>query len=98
MCGLTLFSTLKQARIASNSDFLIEREPIVNAYISLPKDKSSLNCASFIAGIVEAFLTVFSYGLLACPTMRCVWGTKMNIQESNFPCKVTAHWHMGTAY
>jgi hypothetical protein len=44
-------------------------------FISLPKDKGSLNCASFIAGIIEAFLT-----------------------ESNFPCKVTAHWHMGTAY
>jgi hypothetical protein len=22
----------------------------------------------------------------------------MNVEESNFPCKVTAHWHMGTAY
>uniref|UniRef100_A0A914HYV7 Trafficking protein particle complex subunit 5 n=1 Tax=Globodera rostochiensis TaxID=31243 RepID=A0A914HYV7_GLORO len=63
----------------SNEDpckyFLIEKEPIVNTFISLPKDKGSLNCAAFIAGIIEAFLT-----------------------ESNFPCKVTAHWHMGTAY
>jgi hypothetical protein len=54
-------STLNKIRLALisiNSDFLIEREPIVNTYISLSKDKSSLNCASFIAGIVEAFLTV----------------------------------------
>uniref|UniRef100_A0A915NGC1 Trafficking protein particle complex subunit 5 n=1 Tax=Meloidogyne floridensis TaxID=298350 RepID=A0A915NGC1_9BILA len=56
-------------------DFLIEKEPMVNTFISLPKDKGSLNCASFIAGIIEAFLA-----------------------ESNFPCRVTAHWHMGTAY
>ncbi|KAI1702258.1 transport protein particle (TRAPP) component domain-containing protein [Ditylenchus destructor] len=63
----------------SNDDpckyFLIERDPVVNTFISLPKDKSSLNCASFIAGIIEAFLA-----------------------ESNFACKVTAHWHMGTTY
>uniref|UniRef100_A0A915NDL2 Trafficking protein particle complex subunit 5 n=5 Tax=Meloidogyne TaxID=189290 RepID=A0A915NDL2_MELJA len=63
----------------SNEDpckyFLIEKEPMVNTFISLPKDKGSLNCASFIAGIIEAFLA-----------------------ESNFPCRVTAHWHMGTAY
>jgi hypothetical protein len=63
----------------SNDDpckyFLIEKDPLVNTFISLPKDKSNLNCAWFIAGIVEAFLT-----------------------ESNFPCKVSAHWHKGTAY
>ncbi|KAE9552071.1 hypothetical protein FO519_004728 [Halicephalobus sp. NKZ332] len=49
----------------SNDDpcryFLIEKDPLVNTFISLPKDKSNLNCASFIAGIVEAFLT---YGQL----------------------------------
>uniref|UniRef100_A0A7E4WDN5 Trafficking protein particle complex subunit 5 n=1 Tax=Panagrellus redivivus TaxID=6233 RepID=A0A7E4WDN5_PANRE len=55
--------------------FLIEKEPLVNTFISLPKDKSGLNCAWFVAGIVEAFLT-----------------------DSNFPCKVSAHWHKGTAY
>ena len=42
------------------SDFLIEKDPLVNTFISLPKDKSNLNCAWFIAGIVEAFLTVSS--------------------------------------
>ncbi|KAF1645077.1 UNVERIFIED_CONTAM: Trafficking protein particle complex subunit 5, partial [Eudyptes robustus] len=55
--------------------YLIEKESLVNAFISLPKDKVSLNCAAFTAGIIEAFLT-----------------------GNNFPCKVSAHWHMGTAY
>ncbi|KAI6184122.1 Mitochondrial DNA polymerase catalytic subunit [Aphelenchoides bicaudatus] len=63
----------------SNDDpckfILIEKEPLVNTFISLPKDKSSLNCAAFTAGIIEAFLT-----------------------GSNFPCKVSVHWHLGTAY
>jgi len=55
--------------------YIIEKEPLVNTFISPSKDKVSLNCAAFTAGIIEVILT-----------------------ESNFPCKVTAHWHMGTAY
>lgn len=35
----------------------MEKDPLVNKYISIPRDKSSLNCAVFIAGIVEAILT-----------------------------------------
>lgn len=35
----------------------MEKEPIVNRFISVPRDKSSLNCAVLIAGIVEAVLT-----------------------------------------
>ena len=37
-------------------DLLIEKDPIVNTYVSVPKDKSSLNCAAFIGGILEAIL------------------------------------------
>lgn len=36
--------------------YIIEKQPLVNTYISVPKDKGSLNCASFTAGIVEAIL------------------------------------------
>ncbi|GMR37531.1 hypothetical protein PMAYCL1PPCAC_07726, partial [Pristionchus mayeri] len=63
----------------SNDDqktyLLIENSPIVNSFISIPKDKPHLNCAAFVAGIVEAMLT-----------------------SSNFPCRVSAHWHNGTTY
>ncbi|CAI4229631.1 unnamed protein product [Auanema sp. JU1783] len=63
----------------SNDDpstyLLIEKDPVVNTYISVPKDKGVLNCAAFVAGIVEGML-----------------------ESNNFPCKVTAHWHNGTAY
>lgn len=47
------------------SDLLIEKEPIVNTYISMPKDKSNLNCAAFVAGIVEAMLTVIFNPILS---------------------------------
>ncbi|XP_042863049.1 trafficking protein particle complex subunit 5-like [Penaeus japonicus] len=36
--------------------YLIEKEPLVNRFISVPRDKSSINCAAFIAGIIEAVL------------------------------------------
>ena len=32
---------------------IIDNEPLVNAYISVPKDMSQLNCAAFAAGIIE---------------------------------------------
>ena len=34
----------------------MEKEPLVNRFISVPRDKSSINCAAFIAGIIEAVL------------------------------------------
>ena len=33
-----------------------EREPLVNTYISVPKEYGHLNCASFVAGIVHGIL------------------------------------------
>ncbi|KAK7432391.1 Trafficking protein particle complex subunit 31 [Neonectria magnoliae] len=32
---------------------IIDNEPLVNQYISVPKEMSQLNCAAFVAGIVE---------------------------------------------
>lgn len=47
---------LEQANDDDKTYYIIEKEPLVNKFISVPKDKGSLNCASFIAGIVEAVL------------------------------------------
>lgn len=41
--------------------YLIESEPITNKFVSMPKDKGNFNCASFIAGIVEAALEQCSF-------------------------------------
>ncbi|KAK0727872.1 NO signaling/Golgi transport ligand-binding domain-containing protein [Lasiosphaeria miniovina] len=32
---------------------IIDNEPLVNAYISVPREMSQLNCAAYVAGIVE---------------------------------------------
>ena len=37
--------------------YIIEKEPLVNKFISVPKDKGSLNCAVFVAGIIQAVLS-----------------------------------------
>ena len=37
-------------------DYIIEAEPLVNKFISVPKDKGHLNCASFVGGIIEGIL------------------------------------------
>ena len=37
--------------------YIIEKEPLVNKFISVPKEhKKNLNCAAFNAGIVEGVL------------------------------------------
>lgn len=66
---------LEHANDDERTYYIIEKEPLVNKFISVPKDKGSLNCAAFIAGIIEAILN-----------------------GSNFPAKVTAHWHKGTTF
>ncbi|KRY20904.1 Trafficking protein particle complex subunit 5 [Trichinella patagoniensis] len=58
----TLFKSIfgKEAdKLERNSEnpriyYIIEREPLVNTFISVPKDKGNLNCASFTGGIIEA--------------------------------------------
>ena len=41
--------------------YIIEQEALVNKFISVPKDKGSLNCAAFMAGIIEAVLNGCSF-------------------------------------
>lgn len=48
---------LEHANDDERTYYIIEKEPLVNTFISVPKDKGSLNCANFTAGIVEAVLT-----------------------------------------
>lgn len=48
---------LEHANDDERTYYLMERESLVNRYISVPKDKGSLNCAVYVAGIVEAVLT-----------------------------------------
>ncbi|KRY20905.1 Trafficking protein particle complex subunit 5 [Trichinella britovi] len=65
----TLFKSIfgKEAdKLERNSEnpriyYIIEREPLVNTFISVPKDKGNLNCASFTGGIIEAVLNLNNF-------------------------------------
>ena len=52
-----LFSRPADALERSESDasqyMLYDNDPLVNQYISLPKEMNQLNCAAFVAGIIE---------------------------------------------
>ena len=52
-----LFGRPADALERSNEDpaqyLLFDNEPMVNTYISLPRELSSLNCAAFVAGVIE---------------------------------------------
>jgi hypothetical protein len=52
-----LFSRPADALEKSNENadeyMIIDNEPLVNQYISVPKEMNQLNCAAFVAGIIE---------------------------------------------
>ncbi|XP_015927883.1 trafficking protein particle complex subunit 5 isoform X1 [Parasteatoda tepidariorum] len=52
---------LEHANDDKKTYFIIEKDPLVNKFISIPKDKGTLNCAAFIAGIIEATLVCCNF-------------------------------------
>ncbi|XP_025018637.1 trafficking protein particle complex subunit 5-like [Tetranychus urticae] len=68
LINILIFKTLWQTLFAKDADklehsnddpityYIIESDPIVNKYISYNRDEGSLNCASFIGGIIAAAL------------------------------------------
>lgn len=47
-----------QIQRSSNPDtpdeyMIIDNEPLVNAYVSVPREMSQLNCAAYVAGMIE---------------------------------------------
>ncbi|SMQ48035.1 unnamed protein product [Zymoseptoria tritici ST99CH_1A5] len=44
---------LEQSNDKKNEYMIVDNEPVVNTYISTPKEISQLNCAAFVAGIIE---------------------------------------------
>lgn len=45
---------LEQSTSKKNEYMIVDNEPVVNTFISIPKEMSQLNCAAFVAGIIEA--------------------------------------------
>lgn len=45
--------SLEQSTANPGEYMIIDNTPLTNQYISVPKDMSQLNCAAFVAGIIE---------------------------------------------
>lgn len=52
---------LEHANDDERTYYIIETDAVINKYISVPKDKGSLNPSVFAAGIIEAFLTLSGF-------------------------------------
>lgn len=50
------FTTLLCTSLMNWIDMIIDNDPPIERYISVPRDMSQLSCSSFTAGIVEAVL------------------------------------------
>lgn len=84
-CELPTLS-VKKTTAHSASDMIIDNEPSIERYISVPRDMSQLSCSSFTAGIVEAVLDglgFVSFASVSLVTLR----TDCAYQ----PARVTAH-------
>ncbi|KAL8710045.1 MAG: hypothetical protein Q9220_005316 [cf. Caloplaca sp. 1 TL-2023] len=44
---------IEHSSSANNEYMISDNEPLVNQYISIPKEMSQLNCAAYVAGIIE---------------------------------------------
>jgi hypothetical protein len=44
---------LEASTANSNEYMIVDNDPLVNTYISIPKEMSQLNCAAFVGGIIE---------------------------------------------
>lgn len=53
---------LEQSTSKKNEYMIIDNEPVVNTYISIPKEMSQLNCAAFVAGVIEGVCDAAAFG------------------------------------
>jgi hypothetical protein len=53
---------LEQSTTKKNEYMIVDNEPVVNTFISIPKEMSQLNCAAFVAGIIEGMCDAAGFG------------------------------------
>ena len=53
--------SLEKSRDTADEYMLFDNTPVVNTFISVPKEMGGLNCAAFVAGVVEGCLSAASF-------------------------------------
>lgn len=59
---------------------IVDNEPLVNAFVSVPREMSQLNCAAFVAGVVEGVCD--GAGFPARVTAHSVGGQAQSKEEA----------------
>ncbi|KAK3115029.1 Trafficking protein particle complex subunit 31, partial [Teratosphaeriaceae sp. CCFEE 6253] len=54
---------LEQSTTKKNEYMLVDNEPVVNTFITIPREMSQLNCAALVAGIVEGVCDAAGFGM-----------------------------------
>ncbi|KAK5725735.1 Trafficking protein particle complex subunit 31 [Elasticomyces elasticus] len=54
---------LEQSTSKKNEYMIVDNEPVVNTYISIPREMSQLNCAAFIAGVIEGLCDAAGFAM-----------------------------------
>ncbi|TKA64842.1 hypothetical protein B0A55_08285 [Friedmanniomyces simplex] len=54
---------LEQSTTKKNEYMIVDNEPVVNTYISIPREMSQLNCAAFVAGIMEGLCDAAGFAM-----------------------------------
>lgn len=52
---------LEKSQDQNDEYMIIDNEPVVNRFVSIPKDYGNLNCGAFIAGIIEGALDLAGF-------------------------------------
>ncbi|KAK5115800.1 hypothetical protein LTR85_009394 [Meristemomyces frigidus] len=53
---------LEQSTTKKNEYMIVDNEPVVNTYVTIPREMSQLNCAAFVAGVVEGVCDAAGFG------------------------------------
>jgi len=53
---------LEQSTTKKNEYMIFDNEPLVNTFISIPREMSQLNCAAFVAGMIEGVCDAAGFG------------------------------------
>ena len=69
---------------------ITDNEPLVNQYISVPKEMSQLNCAAFVAGIIEGVVCGVLGGAMQGGIVQG-GGAGGGVREREAPAVVSAH-------
>lgn len=62
-----------------------EADPLVNKFISVPREMGSLNCAAFVAGVIKGVLD--GAGFVSAHCRSCVtWPSRQYCASTEPPC------------